>query len=295
MKFYGTDEILILLPLAPEMLEALTEQQLATALAPLMWFIERASEGDGIKLAPSGRLGRNFVQDGDARFQFSNLARINRRAQNEDDVPALVELRAIARALGYTRTRKGHLVATAAGKRVLGVSTAAGFRELFQLACEALCPGDTFEDELVSLLLVLLIDVGPDGEDGSRLYAELGTILANRWRLSGAGETRGHSWSIAREAGDARARLRTLGLLTKSEKRFHLALTEDAGLTGAVLALQARLEAAHANPSPAESSGLVAWAIEQGYDPSSQQSIDEAMVHLNSLSYDERGRILGLE
>lgn len=200
MKFYGTDDLLTLLPLADGMLEALTEQQMTDALAPLTWFVERAADGDGIKLAPSGRLGRKFVQDGDDRFGFSNLARIKRTAQNEDDVPALVQLRMLTRALGFTRTRKGHLVATASGKRELVAVTQQDLRDRFRAACAALCPGDTFEDEVVSLMLVLLVDVGPDGAGGSALYDELAAILADRWRLAGAGTIRGQRWSIDPEA-----------------------------------------------------------------------------------------------
>lgn len=296
MKFYGTDDLLTLLPLADGMLEALTPLQLTESLAPLTWFVERAADGDGIKLAPSGRLGRAAVQAGDARFGFSKLASIGRKAQNEDDVPALVELRMLTRVLGLTRTRTGFIVATAAGRRELDATSPADLRDRFRRACAALCPNDNFEDELVSLLLVLLVDCGPDGAGGSALNQELAAMLAQRWRLAGVGEHDRHGWGIAREASHARARLRALGLLTPDQpRRFHVALTEEAGLTGALLALNARLEQAHDNAGPPSSSGLIAWAMEQGFDPTDQRSLDAAQQRFNALSYEERGRILGLE
>lgn len=93
----------------------------------------------------------------------------------------------------------------------------------------------------------------------------------------------------------ARARLRALNLLVEPQERFHLALSEEAGLTGALLALGARFERAHANAGPPDSHGLVAWAIQQGFDPTDQRSLDEAQTRFNALSYEERGRILGLE
>lgn len=126
MKFYGTDEFVRLLPLADDMLRRLDAPTLTESLAPLTWFVERAADGPGIKLAPSGRLGRNFVQDGDVLFKFSGLARIDRVAQNEDDVPTLVELRSLTRTLGFTRTHKGYVVATAAGRRELDATTCDG-------------------------------------------------------------------------------------------------------------------------------------------------------------------------
>lgn len=144
-------------------------------------------------------------------------------------------------------------------------------------------------------MLVLLVDSGPDGMNGSHLYDYLGATLAPRWRLSGHGDHRGHRWDVTLEAHHARARLRALGLLEQPQERFHVALTEDAGLTGALLALRARLERAYDTAGPPECSPFMAWAIAEGFDPTDERSLDAAGERFNSLSFEERGRILGLE
>jgi hypothetical protein len=285
--FYGVDEILPLLEQADELVDSLTESELREALAPTRWFLEQAAESPGIRLAQSGRLGRKFVQAGDERFQFSNLGAIGHKAQNEDDVLPLVELRKVLRALRIVRTYKGHLVATAAGKKVLaGTHDLETLRDLFLRACANICREDAFESELTSLLLVLLIDVGPDGVDGSSLYGELESILAQRWNIDRRG--------IAYNAAAARSRLKALGLISEVE-RFHIVLTFPAGLAGATLALKARLETASEPSSEQAASPLIEWAIAHGIDPTDQTSLDEAVDRFNALSFEERSRILGYQ
>jgi len=57
---YGVDAILPVMSDADRLAASVSTEELDDALAPMRWFLEQVSIGAGIKLAPSGRLGRKL-------------------------------------------------------------------------------------------------------------------------------------------------------------------------------------------------------------------------------------------
>jgi hypothetical protein len=155
---YGTGGARWYVQRAEELLTAVEAASSAAALEPAYWMLGCAAAGSGIKLAPSGRLGRRVVRDDEARFRFTSMHEIDSTPQTQDDVPPLPTLRVLLTRAGLVRARKGFLVSTKAGAGALDArGDEVVDRALFVALCACLCARDSFEDELTSLLLIELL------------------------------------------------------------------------------------------------------------------------------------------
>lgn len=293
MIFYGVDAILPLIEHADLPTDEVGDRELQDAMSAALWFLEQAAAPPGVKLAPSGRLGRAFIQAGEERFRWTRLHEIDAKPQTQDDVPPLVELRTLLTRTRLIRTYKKHLVATKAGQQLLD-SDADELRSGATAIWRNVCNRDGFDDELISLILVTLLDAGPSGMLRTDLVEQVGDVLAQRWNVERVGTGSGR-WDIGWEATDALARLDVVRAVEDPHDSKSIRLTAPVGLAVLAHSIGARFEAAAQTPSDTGTSAtLIAWAIENGYDPSSQASLDAATKAFNALSYDERSRILGL-
>lgn len=247
---YGTESAWAQIRRAPALMEALNAESVRYALEPSFWMLDRAASEAAIKLAPSGRLGRKIIQDGEERFRFTELDRIGHKPQNQDDVPPLVALRELLTRTRLVRAYKGKLVATKLGRTTLDHAgdISADRRLLADLASQ-LCPDPepNFTQELAMLVIVhLLDDATPKPVRYVSLMDTIGEIAGQRWKLERRGGGTYANWDIAWEFNDAVARLMSLRALVersrdgeRADGRF-LQFTEPAGVAIAAQAIYAR-------------------------------------------------------
>lgn len=247
---YGTDSAWAHIRLAPSLMEALDAESLRYALEPAYWMLDRAASDAAIKLAPSGRLGRKIVQDGEERFRFTELDRIGHKPQNQDDVPPLPALRELLTRARLVRAYKGKLVVTKLGRATLARAgdTSADRQLLIDLAAQ-LCPDPepNFTQELTMLVIVhLLDDETPKPVRYSKLMDTIGEIAGQRWKLERRGGGQFARWDVAWEFSDAVARLMALRALVersrdgeRTDGRF-LQLVDPVGIAMAAHAMHAR-------------------------------------------------------
>ena len=250
MIVYGTDDAWAQIRLAPALMDALDVEALQFALEPAYWMLDRAASDAAIKLAPSGRLGRKIVLDGEERFRFTELDRIGHKPQNQDDVPPLPALRELLTRTRLVRAYKGKLVATRIGRATLArAGDASADRQLLIDLAKQLCPDPepNFMQELTMLVIVhLLDDATPKPARYSRLMATIGEIASQRWKLERRGGGQFARWDIAWEFSDAVARLMALRALVERNRDGQradgriLQLVEPVGVAVAAQAMHAR-------------------------------------------------------
>jgi hypothetical protein len=175
----------------------------AEAVAPLRWLLARA--GEGIALTQKGNLARVVVLEAVERFGWQPLPNPPR---GEDDVFELWVLRDLARDLGAVRRGGRRLVATRAGRALVGDAEA-----LWRAVAGRLGGGDDFGAIVTELGLALLLDGGEvlQAELVERVHA---AVVGEGWHDRATGQSPDPE-AVRRQLADP---LRLLGVLGLSRE-----------------------------------------------------------------------------
>lgn len=141
---------------------------------PLRWLLERAGDGEGLRLTQGGALNRALVREAAERYPSWWEADIFGPPHREADLGALEELHELCRRAKLLRLRRGKLLLTPAGRSCLADSTA-----LADAAARGLI-GEGFHSAVAEPVLATLLLHG-DAESVSLAAAAHPIVVEHGW------------------------------------------------------------------------------------------------------------------